>query len=114
MSTARLVQNPARGVYVVTWAALANGEAGDAADIPLEAATRSVQVSGTFGAAGSVTMEGSNDGINWAFVSNSFVATAMALTAAQIQDIVQNTRFVRPRATAGDGTTAIKVVLTAV
>jgi hypothetical protein len=106
--------NPARGVYVATWAALANGESGDAADMPLESATRSVQVTGTFGAGGSVALEGSNDGINWAPVSNGFVVTPLAVTAAGISDIAQNTRFVRPRVTAGDGTTALKVVLTAV
>jgi hypothetical protein len=59
-------------------------------------------------------MEGSNDNVNWAPVSNSFVSTAFAITAAAINDILQNTRYLRPRVTAGDGTTALKVVIVAV
>jgi hypothetical protein len=114
VSTVVTVTQPTRSAWVATWASLANGETGVAADIPLDAATRSIQVSGTFGAAGAVAIEGSNDGINWAPLSNSFVATPLSVTAAGISDILQNTRFVRPRSTAGDGTTALKIVLAAV
>lgn len=114
MTTAVLSTVPRRGAYASTWAALANGESGDAASPPVEATTRSVQVSGTFGIGGSVTVEGSNDNINWASLSNSFASTPIAMTSAGIQDILQNTLFIRPRVTAGDGTTALKVMIVAV
>lgn len=114
MATGVVTTLMAAGVWVAEWAALANGEAGAAASIPVEAATRSVQVSGTFGAGGSCAIEGSNDGITWAALSNSFVVTALAFTAAAIHDIAQNTRFIRPRITAGDGTTALKITIVAV
>jgi hypothetical protein len=110
----QVTTNPSQGVWVAEWAALATVESGAPASIPVEASTRSVQVSGTFGAAGSVAIEGSNDGVTWAPLTNSFAATALAITAAGIHDILQNTRFIRPRTTAGDGTTNLKITIVAV
>ena len=51
--------------YVAAWASMANGDSGG----PLEFtsyADRSFQVTGTFGSGGTVRLEGSNDGTNWA------------------------------------------------
>ena len=114
MATGVIHTNPAPGVYVAEWGNLATIETGVAASIPMECASRSVQVSGVFGAAGSVAIQGSNDGVVWAPLSNSFVATALAITAAGIHDILQSTRFIRPVVTGGDGTTALKVTIAAV
>jgi hypothetical protein len=114
MALGVVTTQPQQGVWVAEWAALANAESGNAASIPVEATTRSVQVSGTFGAGGAVAIEGSNDGVTWAPLSNTFVATALSITAAAISDIAQNTRFIRPRVTAGDGTTNLKITLVAV
>jgi len=105
---------PQQGVWVAEWASLANAESGLPASIPVEAATRSVQVSGTFGVGGNVIMEGSNDGTTWAALMNSQGTALNTLTAAVIHDIAQNTRFIRPRISAGDGATALKVTLVAV
>jgi len=105
---------PAAGVWVAEWAALANAEAGLPASIPVEAATRSVQVSGTFGAGGNCIIEGSNDGTTWATLMNSLGTALATITAAVIHDIAQNTRFLRPRVSAGDGTTALKITIVAV
>lgn len=74
-------------------------------------ATKSVHAAGTFGAAGAVTMEGSNDGTNWGPLKNGAGVAAVLIAATPIMDILENTKFIRPRVTAGDGTTALRVIL---
>ena len=116
MSTALLTTNPATGVWVATWGALANAESGDAATLPVENATRSVQITGTFGAAGNVIMEGSNDAVTWFPLSDGLATKGnlATITANGLNALYENTRYVRPRVSAGDGTTNLKVVLVAV
>lgn len=109
MATALTFTSPDQNVRQAVWAALANGETGVAATMPAEFTRRSVQVSGTFGVGGSVTIEGSHDNVVWSGLSNSISATVFAIAAAGIQDILQDTPFVRARVTAGDGTTSLKV-----
>lgn len=114
MSTGSVIAVPANGnlnVKSVTWGALANGEAGApiAADQALWS-DRSVQVTGTFGAAGSVSIEGSNDGVNY-FTLNSPQGTALTFAAAGLKQVLEGTLWLRPRVTAGDGTTSLAVVL---
>lgn len=67
----------------------------------IEWADRSVQVVGTFNA-GTVTIEGSNDGTNWAALTDP-QGNALAIKSAKIEQISEITRFVRPRVTAGTG-----------
>ena len=71
---------------------------------------RSVQVSGTFGAGGTVVIEGSNNGTNWITLTDQ-LGTALSFTGADIAPIMEVTRYIRPRVTAGDGTTAIVVTM---
>jgi hypothetical protein len=88
-----------------TWAAIPNGNQGDAHGGPY--LTASFVATGTFGAGGSVRLEGSNDGANW------FALSSTALTAAGIfaaLGAAEHPKFIRPSVTAGDGTTAITVV----
>lgn len=67
----------------------------------IEWADRSVQVNGTFNA-GTLTIEGSNDGVNFYALTDP-QANALAFTAAKIEQISEITRYVRPRVTAGTG-----------
>lgn len=65
------------------------------------------QAIGTFGAGGSVQLEGSNDGTNWGKLSPA------ALTAAGVFAALANNevpKYIRPNVTAGDGTTDITVI----
>lgn len=71
---------------------------------------RSVQVSGTFGTGGTCVIEGSNDGVTW-FTLSSPANSTLSFTQAGLKQIVEACRHVRPRITAGDGTTAIAVSL---
>ena len=90
---------------VVTWAAIPNGNQGDAAGGPWTGVY--FYVMGTFGAGGSVQMEGSNDGTNW------FILSAAARTSTgpfAPLGATEHPKFIRPNVTAGDGTTALTVV----
>ncbi len=65
-----------------------------------------LQISGTFGVGGSVTIEGSFDGTNFFALPGT-----SAITAAGIASITAvASRFLRARVTAGDGTTALVAV----
>ena len=102
-----------RNAVLVVWAALANGDDG----APFKGfgiIDGSVQVQGTFGVGGSVQMELSNDATNYQLAAdpqgNDVIKTAADLET--LLDIVG--RQIRPRVTAGDGTTSLNVTLYAV
>lgn len=112
MATTNVITIPAGNgnVKAVTWTGLANGQAGDplAPDSALWS-DRSVQVSGTFGASGALAWEGSNDGTNY-YALNSPQGSALSFTAAGLKAVQEGALYMRPRVTAGDGTTALTVV----
>lgn len=88
------------------WTNLPNGNTGSAWQLP-PFRTAFFQAFGTFGAGGSVQLEGSNDGLNWGKLSPA------ALTAAGVFPSLANNeapKYIRPSVTAGDGTTSITVV----
>ena len=93
------------------WADLANGDEGEALPFS-QYADKTVQVVGTFGAGGSVTIEGSNNGTDWAVLADA-QGNALNITSAKIEQVLEVTQYVRPRVTAGDGTTSINVILLA-
>jgi len=98
-------------VITVTWANMANGDDG----APFKAAEwgdRSVQAFGTWGAAGNMRVEGSNDQVNYSPLTDP-QGNALDYAAAKIEVVTEVTKVVRPRVTAGDGTTDITVVLLA-
>lgn len=113
MSTKNVIDVPQglSNIKRVTWAALANGEAGDAIGADLAPwSDRSVQVSGTFGASGSLVWEGSNDGTNW-YQLNSPQGSALTWNSAAIKQVLESALYMRPRVAAGDGTTSLAIVV---
>jgi len=92
-----------RGCYVVSWSGLLNGDDGSPIEMP-GAADRSVQFTGTFGTGGTIQIEGSNDGTNYVVLTDP-QGNNISKTAAGIEQVVEITRYLRPRVTAGDGTT---------
>lgn len=94
-----------------TWAALtlANGT-GDGAGYA-GSGQRTIQVTGTFGAGGTCIVEGTLDNANW-FQLNDPAGTALSFTAAGLKGIREDVIAVRPRVTAGDGTTSLAAVMT--
>jgi hypothetical protein len=96
---------------VETWSGLLQSSSDSGAPVSVaDAAEIMVMIaSGTLGAAGAITWEGSLDGTNWFPLSSrigtpaAIVQTAL-LTPAMVQE---RPIFVRPRVTAGDGTTTL-------
>lgn len=86
---------------------LANADTGNAA-IMNRFADRTVAVTGTFGGA-TVTVEGSNDKVNW-FTLNDNAGAALTFTAAGMKLILENPVYVRAK-TAGGAGTAVSVII---
>ena len=100
-------------VSIFNWTPLTTANADGAPIGAVQYADRSVQAVGTFGAGGSMTFQGSNDGVNWAAL-NTAQGAVVALTAAtQLKQIVEIPRYIRPFVTAGDGTTSLTAVMVA-
>lgn len=96
---------------VLLWrfAALTNTTTDTSAPIDFcQWADRSVQVQGTWGAAGGLAIEGSNDGTNYVTLNHA-QGTAATFTADGLKQIVEVPRFARARVTGGDGTTSLNV-----
>lgn len=92
---------------IVTWANMANGD--DGAPIELaQFADRSVQVVGTFGVGGNVRIEGSINGTDYAPLTDP-QGNNLDITAPKIEAIIEVVRYIRPRVTAGDGSTLVTV-----
>jgi hypothetical protein len=98
-----------QGVVVGNWTGLTKttDDSGEVVELP-NFADRSVQVVGTFGAGGSLRIEGSIDGTNYATLTDP-QGNALDITAAKIEAISEATRYIRPRVTAGDVTTSLAV-----
>lgn len=82
-----------------TWASFTQADTGTALLAPFYP-DKAVQIFGTFGAALSVRIEGSNDGSTFAVLHDA-QGNDLDLTAAGIKMILENPLYIRPRATAG-------------
>lgn len=94
---------------VVNWEGLANGDVGE----PIlfsQYTDKSLQVTGVFGAGGALRFEGSNDGENWATLTDP-QGNALDFTTAKIEMVTEATWFVRPSVPTGDGTTLLNAHL---
>ena len=95
-------------VVVVSWAGFAtSGDVGDAQSYS-NFGDKTFIVSGTFTGTPTVTIEGSNDNVNWVTLSNR-QGTAMTFTAAGMNTSQDKPIYVRPRMTAGTGGASITV-----
>lgn len=96
-----------RCVLIATWSNLANGDTG----APLDCSTyadRVVQFDGTLGAGGNLIVEGSVDGVLY-YTLTDLQGIALSLAALTLKSVAQITRFIRPRISAGDGTTLLSL-----
>lgn len=94
---------------LAVWTGLLNGDTGAPLILGIYGDV-SVQISGTFGTGGSVTLQGSNDGTNWIALTDP-QGNAITKTAASIEQFLERTRYIRPSVTAGDGTTSLTVTV---
>jgi hypothetical protein len=94
-------------VVVYTWTGLVNGDSGTPISGP-GWADRSFQVEGTFGAGGTCLIEGSNNAVNYHVLHDPFGNPA-SITAGGVAELTEVTLWVRPRVSAGDGTTTLSI-----
>lgn len=92
-------------VTIVTWTGLLNSDDGAPIEQP-SFADRTVAFTGTFGVGGTVQVEGSIDGTNY-FVLTDPQGNNISKTAAGLESVSEAVRYIRPKVTAGDGTTSL-------
>lgn len=94
---------------VAAWPLMANTDVGAALD-QSQYTDKGIQVFGTFGTNGNLQLQGSNDGVNWAPLSDP-QGNVLNITAPAIRFVAEATRYIRPAVTAGDGTTSISTTI---
>ncbi len=105
---------PKSGTLVMNalWGSLRVGDVGLPFGYPTHA-DRSIEVSGVFGAAGNLRVEGRNDLTGeWSLLTDSR-GEPLDIQAAGVYQITEITSEVRPSVTSGDATTLLKAVLVA-
>ena len=111
-STSNLRDFDAAGMVKIKWLNLKNGDEGTSVASP-GLADKSIQVTGTFGSGGKVVIEGSNDdGVTWNTI-NDPQGSDLDFTLGDIRAILPNVEDIRPRVSAGDGTTNLNVYMVA-
>jgi hypothetical protein len=85
---------------LVVWDSITQADTGGAVDIS-RFPDRTVQVSGTFGGA-TLTVEGSNDNVTWFTLTNQ-AGDALSFTAAGLELIAQNPKYIRIGRSGGAG-----------
>jgi hypothetical protein len=107
----KIVTGNDRTVAVV-WTGLTNATSDKGAGVSMaQAAFKSAQITGTFGAGGSVTLEGSMDGgLTWGALKNLSDAD-LTITDSKVYNIPSVALLIRPNVTAGDGTTSLTVTV---
>ena len=94
----------------VQWESLGNGDTGAPVGFP-EWADRTVQVVGTFGAGGTVVLEGSLDGGENYATLNDLQGNMLSFTTEMIMGVQEVATLIRPNVTAGDDTTNLTVIV---
>lgn len=97
----------ADGTVLVTWTGLLNGDSGAPYEAPVYA-DRAMQVTGTFSTGGTLLMEGTIDGTNYATLTDP-QGDALSFTSARIEQVMELATKMRPRVSAGDGSTSLAV-----
>lgn len=110
MPSTVLTTLPEPGIVQAEWPSIVNADTnGDPASLS-RWVSKSVQVSGTWGSSGEITLEGSNDGVTYLPLNNS-LGIPLVFTANGITDILENTRHIRPSKTTSDAALNVKVVI---
>lgn len=115
MSTTVTLTVDNQGTVLVSWAALAQAETGQVAEVGSYPGPKTIQIRGTFGPA-SIAIQGSNDNSNWDTMSIFDLQTGAyvlltGIVAAQFAQLIENPKFLRAVVTGGDGTTALSAVI---
>ncbi len=95
-------------VALYTWTPVTNADTCAPLSFP-EANDKCFQVSGTFGSA-TVVLKGSLDGTTY-FGLRDASSTAISLSSADGKVVLENTVYVQPTLSGGDGTQSLKIML---
>lgn len=111
MSTINHTKQPSGNTrtLIAQWENMTSGDVGDAIGFS-QYTDKSVQVFGTFGANGALSLEGSNNGTDWAVLTDP-QGNNLNITSPKIEMVIEATLYVRPVVTSGDGTTDLTVIL---
>lgn len=113
MATRSYTSTEIRGFYdhahKITWTGLLNGDDGDPVSVP-GAFLKTIQFNGTFGVGGTIVLEGSVDGTNYVQLTD-LQGNNISKTSSALEGVQEFVLFVRPRVTAGDGSTDLKAYL---
>lgn len=117
MATVALTQKKhIRGVHEFKWTPLLNGDDGGVAG-PTQGAPslpdKTAHVFGTAGAGFSIDIEGSNDNTNWVKLTDPQGGLLTFTAVDKISVVQENPLYIRPKVTAGDGTTSVTVIISA-
>lgn len=91
---------PGADSWLITWAAIGDSDTCTAVQMPT-GSEKSVQIGGTFGAA-TITISGSNDGVNYIVLTDP-QGNNIAKAAAAIEAISEHTRYIKPSTAGGTG-----------
>ena len=97
------------GNVIYQWDSLTTGDDGQPAGTT-GSGDRTVQVQGTFGASGTVLIEGTLDMLNW-YTLRDAANSSLSFGSAGLKTIMENVVAVKPRVSNGDGTTSIQCIL---
>lgn len=101
-----------QSVIQIKWETItATNDVGNWVQIP-DYPDKSVQFAGNFGTGGTIGIEGSNDGINAAVLTDTR-GNSISKTAAYIGMIAENTRYIRPKLSAGTGSVDLDIIVIA-
>ncbi len=103
--------NGQRGVVLVVWTGLLNGDDGAPVELP-GYPDASVEFGGTFSTNGTILMEGSNAGSAYATLTDP-QGNNISKTAAGVEQIQELMRYLRPRVSNGDGSTSLVATMIA-
>lgn len=104
----------ARGAFEWKWTGLLNGDDGAPLSVEKGAVVfsdKTVQVTGTFGVGGNVIIEGSNSNASYKPLNDPQGTPLSTITDETVSTILENPADIKPRVSAGDGTTDLTVII---
>jgi hypothetical protein len=97
-----LIENITRGDYghILTWGPLATGDEGTPVSM-IGSSRRTIQVIGAFGGGSRLTVEGSNNKVDWSPVTDVH-GNQLVFSGPGISTVADLTLWIRPRASTGN------------
>lgn len=95
--------------HIITWGPMTTGDSGLQISM-IGSARRTVQVIGTFSGPDRLSIEGSNNGTDYATLTDEH-GNRLDFKGAGVSTVSELTRFIRPRVTAGSPTATVVMLV---